>query len=84
MCVFHSQQSLASEKASVTYCLYHMANNLNITNRSGLAWKHSEHCGIEHEVGKQKWRSVLQIASVKTRNGAPDITEAGSTQLQTG
>lgn len=80
MCIFHSQQLLATEKACVTYCLYHMVNNLNITNCSGLTWKHYEHSGIEHEVGREKWRRVVQIASVKTRNATLDLTEADSTQ----
>lgn len=61
-----------------------MVNNLNITNRSGLTWKHYEHCGIAHEVEREKCRSVVQIASVKTRNATLDLTEADSTQKQTG
>lgn len=61
-----------------------MVNNLNITNSSGLGWKRYENCGIEHEVGKEKWRTVLQIVSVKTRNATRDLTEPDSTQLQTG
>lgn len=52
-----------------------MVNNLNITNRSGLTWKRYEHCGIEHEVEGEKWKSVLQIASVKTRNATLDLPE---------
>lgn len=42
MCVFHSQQPLATEKTCVTHSLYHMVDNLNITNHSGFGRKRFE------------------------------------------
>lgn len=47
----------------------------------GSVLKHSR---IEHEVGREKERSVLWTSSVKKRNTTTGLTKADSAQLQTG